>query len=225
MDDHCHVALFISHMNCSSIIPSFSTNIWVFPKIGVLQNGWLIMENPIKMDDLEVPLFSETSISGFLSAKSLSEIQQHQGSSHECLRKASKVELYEVPCFFFSGDFFVHPNNNNFFNWNVQCFRKTSSFYLDSSRDVSKKISQTRMKEKEQSRPGCCRKIYTYILYLYQNCFWRLIDDLLELKTLGIHQSSMLHSGTLATSRRTPSWRHDSRHFKCSMPGWCILWG
>ena len=36
---------------------------WVFPKIGVPQKGWFTIDNPIKMDDLGVPLFSETSIS------------------------------------------------------------------------------------------------------------------------------------------------------------------
>ena len=30
---------------------------WEFPKIGVPHKGWFIMENPIKTDDLGVPLF------------------------------------------------------------------------------------------------------------------------------------------------------------------------
>jgi len=34
----------------------------VFTKIGVPQNGWFVMEKPIEMDDLGVPLFLETPI-------------------------------------------------------------------------------------------------------------------------------------------------------------------
>jgi len=41
---------------------------WVFPKIRVFPPKWMvkIMANPIKMDDLGVPLFSETSGCGWL---------------------------------------------------------------------------------------------------------------------------------------------------------------
>ena len=39
-------------------------SIWVFPKIVVPQNGWFIMEIPIKMDDLggKTPIFGNTHI-------------------------------------------------------------------------------------------------------------------------------------------------------------------
>ena len=40
----------------------YCVTIWMFPKIGVPQNEWFIMENPIKMDDLGFPLFLETPI-------------------------------------------------------------------------------------------------------------------------------------------------------------------
>ena len=52
-------------------------HIWVFPKIGVPQNGWCIMENPVKMDDLGVPIFLETQYISYVYTDSVYIISVH----------------------------------------------------------------------------------------------------------------------------------------------------
>ena len=52
----------VSYKNFEQLNSSIYIYIWVFPKIRVPQNGWFKMDNPIKMDDLGVPLFLETPI-------------------------------------------------------------------------------------------------------------------------------------------------------------------
>ena len=48
---------------------------WVFPTIGVPQNGWFILENPIKMDDLGGPIFGNTHISNDHSRHTMNQLQ------------------------------------------------------------------------------------------------------------------------------------------------------
>ena len=60
----CLSNLFCLNMSNKTLCILWSTSIWVFPKIGVPQNAWFIMETPINpwMIWGENPLFSETSI-------------------------------------------------------------------------------------------------------------------------------------------------------------------
>ena len=84
------VLFLVFGWNFSSVLPAKNNTIWmefwiwVFPKIGVPQNGWFTIENPIKMDDLGVPLFSETSISNHilcpLGCPETTKIQAHRFS-------------------------------------------------------------------------------------------------------------------------------------------------
>ena len=44
-------------MDALSVVRAARGPRWMFPEIGVPQNGWFMKENPIKIDDLGVPLF------------------------------------------------------------------------------------------------------------------------------------------------------------------------
>ena len=62
---------------------------WVFPKIGVPQNGWFIIETPIKNGWFGVPIFSETSYSS-KKGHQQNWITKSRGSFHKKFRVNKK---------------------------------------------------------------------------------------------------------------------------------------
>ena len=83
---------------CWSSLQKIPIYVWVFPKIGIPQNGWFIKENPIKMDDL-----GGTTIFGNIHIQYPIRNASSPASLLLLPRYAYQIRAHISPLFWFAG--------------------------------------------------------------------------------------------------------------------------
>ena len=92
-----------------------------FQKIGIPRNGWFIMENPNKMDDLGVALVLETCISIFMTFFSGCTL----GAELFCFHVGHVVRQIQLQCFFFWGVGYCKFNYSSWKDLVYKCVLRT----------------------------------------------------------------------------------------------------
>ncbi len=121
---------------------------WVFPKIGVPQNGWFIMENLIKMDDLGEPLFLsyfwfhplgfkaspkhhtnwKKMIRLFQSSRSPNKPNLHQKKTQGEPAGEKNSEVFGIPTAWRTSKHFHHEISESWESWELRYAGKGPAF-------------------------------------------------------------------------------------------------